>query len=146
VGPTGPAGATGATGATGAAGGLTARRTVAFSTASIATSVLENADVTINLAAQCYRVATNRAARVRAYGTAAHRTADTARAIGTDPTGDHGLLMEVVTTAAILALNLPPVDLVNVDATPSTTIYFAVTNLDVSTGVVTTTLTLRQTE
>jgi len=103
--------------------------------------------VAVFKAAQVYVLATNRAARVRAYSTSAHRTADAARAAGTDPTGNHGLLLEVVTTAAMLSIDLsPPVNLVNLDGTPVTTIYFAVTNLDTGTGVVTTTLTVRQAE
>lgn len=38
--------------------------------------------------------------RARLYASSAHRTADLARPIGTDPTGDHGLFLEVVLDAA----------------------------------------------
>lgn len=126
---------------------LPARSTVSFSTGSIAAGASESDDVAVFKAAQAYSLSTNRPARVRAYGTSVHRTADASRAIGVDPTGNHGLLLEVVTTASILSLDLaPPVNLVNLDGTPATTIYFAVTNLDTGTGVVTTTLTVRQAE
>lgn len=138
-------GDTGATGATGASG-LTARHDVAFSTGSLATNASATSDVTLHLGCEAYKLVTNRAARIRAYSTSAYRTADVARAIGVSPTGDHGLLLEVV-TGATLSFDLTPVPtLVNMDGSPAATIYFAVTNLDVSTGVVTTTVTVRQSE
>lgn len=46
--------------------------------------------------------------RFRLYMTNADRTADSARAIGVDPTGDHGLIMEVVTTLGNLSYRLSP--------------------------------------
>lgn len=53
-------------------------------------------------------VVTDHPARVRIYNSAAHRASDAARAIGVEPTGDHGLLMEVVTTAELLSVPLSP--------------------------------------
>ena len=55
----------------------------------------------------------------------------------------HGVLLDVVTTASLLTLNLAPTaDLVNQDGVPNQTIYFAVQNNDSVAGAVTTTLTV----
>src|SRR5206468_8981843 len=97
-----------------------------YSTASLAASASENDSVTIFKGSVGLSVTTNRAARVRAYSTSAHRTADAARAAGTDPTGNHGCLLDVVTTGSILTIDLAPlVGLVNLDSPAITTIYFA---------------------
>jgi hypothetical protein len=123
------------------------RTIVTFSTASIAVSATENDDVTIAKGAVVLSVTTNRPARVRAYSSSAHRTADAARAAGTDPTGNHGCLMDVVTAAGLLTIDTAPlIGLANMDGTPVTTIYFATQNLDAGAGVVTVALTVRQAE
>jgi hypothetical protein len=93
------------------------------------------------------RLATNRAARVRLYTTTAKRDADTARAVGVTPTGDHGLVLDVVTTSGVLALDLSPtVDGWDAKATPDGAIPIRVTNLDNVTGTVNVTLTYLRTE
>lgn len=46
--------------------------------------------------------------RVRLYASAAFRTADAERAVGTDPTGEHGLLLELVTTDSVTGMWLAP--------------------------------------
>lgn len=51
---------------------------------------------------------TDRPARIRAYAGPAQRDADVTRPRGVDPTGDHGLLLEFVTTATDLAWTLTP--------------------------------------
>ena len=48
------------------------------------------------------------AARIRIYATTAHRAADAARAVGTDPTGDHGVELDVNLTSSILSVTLAP--------------------------------------
>lgn len=146
-GDTGPIGPDGPQGPAGASGGITARRTVSFTTASLAAQGLTTNDVTINLAASLYKMSVNRPARVRAYGTSAYRTADATRTSDTEPEGDHGLLAEVVFVTGLLSITFAPVtQLVNMDSTPATTIYFAVQNLDTATGTITVDLTLRQDE
>jgi len=124
------------------------RASMNFSTASLAANASENDNVTMPRQAKLYSVATNRPARVRAYSTSAHRTADASRAVGTDPTGNHGCLLDLVTTAAMLTIDLSPmVDVCNLDSpTVADTIYFAVQNLDTVAGVVTTTITYRRAE
>jgi hypothetical protein len=126
---------------------LQSRRIATFATSSLAANAFATVDVALDLADEVYRITTDRPARVRAYDTAAHRTADAARLVTADPTGDHGLLLEVVTATGLLGLDLSPViTLMNMDATPAPTIYFAVQNLDTITGVVTVNLTIRRTE
>ena len=53
-------------------------------------------------------ISTTVPARVRVYKSTAQRDADLNRAIGTDPSGDHGLLLEAVTTAGQLAWQVSP--------------------------------------
>ena len=123
------------------------RASMNFSTASLAANASENDDVTMPRQAKLYTIATNRPARVRAYSTSAHRTADASRAAGTDPTGNHGCLLDVVTTSGVLSIDLSPmVDVCNLDSTVADKIYFAVQNLDTGAGIVTTTMTYRRAE
>ena len=83
-----------------------------------------------------YKIETNRPARVRMYPTAAQRDADLLRNIGTKPVGNHGRLLEVVTTPGMLELILSPaVDVTSVDPFDST-FYVSVTNLDSVAGAV----------
>lgn len=94
-----------------------------------------------------YSIATNRPARVRLYVNAAYRAADAARPIGTDPTGDHGLLLEVVTEAGHLTYALAPPVLGFTDETPaSDDTACRITNLDGATGDTTVTFTYLPTE
>jgi hypothetical protein len=146
-GDTGLQGPIGTQGPAGAAGGVTARRAVSFTTVSLAGQGATTNDVTINLAAALYQMSVNRPARVRVYATAAYRSADATRTSDSDPTGDHGLLAEVVFVTGTLSITFAPVaELVNMDGTPTTTIYFAIQNLDVATGTITVNMTLRQDE
>jgi hypothetical protein len=146
-GDAGPTGAIGPQGPAGATGGITARRTVSFTTASLSAQGLTTNDVTLNLAASLYKMAVNRPARVRVYGTSAYRSADVSRTADTDASGDHGLLAEVIFATGLLSITFAPVtQLVNMDVSPTTTLYFAVQNLDTVTGTVTVDLTIRQDE
>lgn len=77
-------------------------------------------------------VETNVPARVRLYASDADRDADAARPIGTDPTGDHGLQLEYITTPGDLAARLnPPVQWWSSDGSQDW--CFNVTNLSGST-------------
>lgn len=133
--------------ATAAGGGLQSRATVTYTTASLATNATETGTVTMAIGYRLLHIATDKAARVQIYSTTAARTADASRPIGTDPTGNHGLMLEYVTTASVLAADLSPfVDAASMEGTPSTSIPIRVTNLSVSTGTVATTLTWIRTE
>ena len=90
---------------------------------------------------------TDRPARIRIYATAAQQTADAARPVGTDPTGNHGLLLEYVTTSGMLEAVLSPmVDGASMEVTPSNNIPVTVTNLSGSAATVQVDLTYMRTE
>lgn len=141
VGPVGPAGPAGAD-------GLQPRATAVKTTAaSLADGATEVGTIAMATGYRVSKIQTDVPARVRLYATAAQRDADVSRAIGTDPTGDHGLLLEYVTTASQLTGTLTPVvDGYSLESTPSTGIPITITNLSGAAGSVTTTLTYQRTE
>lgn len=127
--------------------GVVARDTEVYTTASLADDAEETGTVTLAKGYRLLRIATDVAARVRVYTTAAKRTADAARAVGVDPTGDHGVVLDAVTTGALLAFDLSPtVDGWNNESTPSASIPIAVQNLSGTTDTVAVTFTFIQTE
>lgn len=86
------------------------------------------------------KIETDVEARVRVYDSVASRTADAGRAIGTDPVGAHGVILDFVTTPTVLSWWLNPVvDGYTADGTDSVPV--AVTNLSGSTRVINVTLT-----
>ena len=118
------------------------RSTTAKTTASLAAGAQETGAVLLAAGYRVYRVDTDRPARVRLYTTAAQRDADAGRALGTDPTGDHGLLLEVATTSSLLGLDMSPVvDGFDGKVTPDGQIPITIDNLDSSAGTVTATFT-----
>ena len=85
------------------------------------------------------KISTNKRARVRMYGDATKRTADLARAIGTDPSGDHGVLLDYANTATAsgrLSQVSPHVDAHNLDTNPLNKTYLNITNYDATGNVV----------
>jgi hypothetical protein len=111
--------------------GSISRQSVSFTTASIAnlataTGTASVATTGILLGAS---TGTNGSCRVRLYSTAAARTADAARAVGTDPTPESGCLADLVLADANShALTLLPFCFANADGTPSSTLYYSVTS------------------
>lgn len=84
------------------------------------------------------KITTNYPARVRVYTTNALAVADNLRNLTTEPTGNHGCLLEVVTTSSLLNIELSPaVQFYTVES--PTNLYFNFTNLDSSTRVITAT-------
>lgn len=135
--------------ATGGTGALPLRDEIVETTGSLADAASEDIDVTAIGASSLRLISleTDVEARVRVYGTDADRDADAARPVGTDPTGDHGVLLDFVTTTGDLAPRLSPqVDCSNLDAMPTDTLYMRVTNLSGSTDTVEVTLTYIPTE
>jgi hypothetical protein len=118
-----------------------ARATATQATSSLAAGATDST-TTIMLAKgyRLYSIQTSRPARVRLYETAAQKTADLARAVGTDPAGDAGVVLDYVTTDTAAHTLSPLVDGANLESSPSTAISMAVTNNDTSTGSVTVTL------
>jgi hypothetical protein len=133
--------------AAGGSGILQARASAAVTTASLAASASEAGTINLANGYRLMRVTTNRPARVRLYTTAAKQTADASRAIGTAPTGDHGLILEAVTTSGVLSTDLSPmVDGFDGATTPTGAIPYHVTNKDSTTGTVTVTFLWIRTE
>lgn len=95
-----------------------------------------SAEVEFYPSVRLYKIATNRPARVRLYPTPEQRDNDLLRPVGTKPTGNHGRLLEVVTTPELFELILSPaVDITSVDAFVPT-FYVSVTNEDTDAGAV----------
>lgn len=88
-----------------------------------------------------FKIQTDRAAWIRVYTSSAARTADTTRSIDVDPLPGSGVIAEVITTGASTQVLTPAVIGFNDDASPTNTIYLAVTNRSGTTGTVTVTLT-----
>jgi hypothetical protein len=108
----------------------------------LAVNASADLDIPIAKAWTAIRLRTNRPARVRIYANAAARTADAARAVGTAPSGDHGLLMEYITTSGDMDWAIAPALVgYNLESTPTTNAAVRVTNLDSATGDTTVTLT-----
>lgn len=113
------------------------REDVTFSAAALANNA--NTVNTVNIASryQLLHIATNHPCRVRLYRSSAQRDADISRAIGTDPTGDHGLMLEFVSTSELLSADLSPL----VDGfSNSPAIAYSITNLSGATQTITVTL------
>lgn len=117
------------------------RTTATYTTGSLALNESDDAgSITLAKTFTALRIQTTRAARVRLYATAAQRTADLARAISSDPTGDHGLLLEFVTGTDLDWAITPPAIGMSLETSPGSSIPIAITNLD-TTGTVGVTLT-----
>lgn len=129
------------------AGSTPVRATVTKATATIAVGVVESGVVAMAKSYRVTKIVTDRPARVRLYATIAQRDADASRAIGTAPSGDHGLLMEVITgNGALTMIMTPQADGTNFEATPDANIPYCITNLDASTSSVSVTFTYIRTE
>lgn len=89
--------------------GIGGRDTASHTTASLAAAAAEDFTLALSKSFALFKVETDVQARVRVYASAAYRAADAARAVGVDPTGDHGLIAEVVTTPSMLSVWLSPV-------------------------------------
>lgn len=119
-----------------------ARADFAATAAALAANTEANLDIAIAKAWTALRLRTNRPARVRVYANAAARAADAARAIGVAPSGDHGLLMEYVTTAADLDWAIAPAIVgYNLESPVTATAAVRITNLDAGAGDTTVTIT-----
>jgi hypothetical protein len=114
-------------------------------TAAIASGAYQEDDIPWAPSVRMFKIATDVPARVRVYATAAQRTADRTRPIGTKPTGDHGRLFEFVTTAADLEWTLTPVVDMSADVDDGI-FYVSVTNLSNSTHSVHVTFHYNRTE
>jgi hypothetical protein len=120
--------------------GFESRTTTSITTAELSPNAIENIEVELKPGYRLLKVETDVPARIRVYASAESRTADASRAIGTDPSGVHGVILDLVTTGSTLVWWLSPV----VDGYTSNagdTVPLAITNLSGSTDTVTVTFT-----
>lgn len=123
------------------------RTTVTHTTASLAAAAQEYGTLAMAAGWRGYRLSTSAAARVRLYTTAAKRNADETRPVGTAPTGDHGVMLDYVTTSTVLAADLGPVvDGFNEESPVTSNIAYTIDNLSGAAAAITVTLTYIQTE
>jgi hypothetical protein len=114
--------------------GLPTRAAVGHTTTSLDPNTSESFTLSVQPGWRCFKLWTSRAARIRLYQTAAQRDNDIVRQIGSDPTGNHGLLLEFITRGAEEWSFSPTVDMHSDDG--SLDYYGFITNLDESNGTV----------
>jgi hypothetical protein len=131
----------------GGASALPTRGTASKTTASLAANAAETGTLLLANSYRLLRITTTAPARVRLYTATAKRDADTSRPVGTDPTGDHGLILEFVSTASLLAADLSPtVDGFDGKTTPDGNIPYTITNTGTGAAAIGCTLTWIRTE
>ena len=109
------------------------REDASFMSSSIANGSSYVSTVTIATLYQLLHITTSHPCRVRLYTSTSQRDNDLARSIGVDPTGNHGLMFEYVSTNTVLSADLSPV----VDGFATTTsIPFSIVNLSGSTQTI----------
>jgi len=120
------------------------RRTVTVTSNLIAQNASDSGKViALGKACLAVKIETDYPAWVRIYSTAAAQAADAARTIDTDPTGEHGVLLEVLTTNSNLALNLSPAAACfSLEDTPGTTLPVTIVNKDSVERAITVTVTV----
>jgi hypothetical protein len=127
---------------------LFGRTTVSYVTGALASGAYEVGRVTMGKGWRLLRIVTDVPARVRLYTTEAKRDADLTRIAGNDPAADSGLLLDFVTTAALLSADLAPVvDGMNAEGPVVITTPITVTNTAASAvASITVTFTFVRTE
>lgn len=117
-----------------------ARGTVAVTTASLDDDAAETGTVSLGKAGFLLSVTSDRAAWVRLYGTSAERAADASRDIDDDPTAP--VLAEFIFDGSTLTIPCAPLaGFTNRDTTPSSSIYYCITNKSGATSTVAVTFT-----
>lgn len=145
----GAKGDTGLQGETGAAGSpLPGRQTVQVVTASLVVGAAQTGVVALAKGFRVLKVATDKPAWVRLYTSPTKRDGDAARLVNVDPTGDHGVILEVITKAGQLSYELvsPTPSGFSGENPPSANIAYRISNVDSSAGPVTVTFTYQQQE
>lgn len=115
------------------------RGTVQRKTGTLAPKGHEFATLGLATPFRVLRVTTDYPARVRLYVSTAQRDADVDRALDADPTGNHGQLLEVVTTTSMLSVDVTPAAECYVD-NGSANVPITVENLDTVNRAVTATI------
>jgi hypothetical protein len=112
-------------------------------TDSLANNASVSRDFALGKTGLLLRIQTDVPARVRLYTSAAARTADLARPVGSNPGSGAGLIAEVVTRSGGLGIAMTPAPVfANLEATPVATIPATITNTSGVTLAVTVTVTV----
>lgn len=110
---------------------------VVKTTASIANDASEDGTVSLGKTFVLNKISADRECRVRLYQTAAFRTADAARPVGTDPEGEHGLICDFNLTTGNLTWNSSPIpNGANGDTSRTPDIYYSIQNKSGGTSTV----------
>lgn len=113
------------------------RETISFTSASLANLATDNVDLELGKSGFIWKATADRSARLRLYDSAAYRTADAARPIGTDPEGEHGLQMDIYFPPANLTWDLATmIPFKDAQATPTGIVKAAIENRSGSTSTV----------
>ena len=128
-------------GSSGSGGGLMSRATVSTTTSSIASGNSVYATVTGAKGYALYSIEVSSAAWVTVYSSTSTRSADSSRAITTDPLPGSGVLAEVISTGATKQYFTPAIIGFSSEASPSTNIQLKIYNNGGSASAITVTLT-----
>ena len=126
--------------------GLQSRTTASATTATIANNATANASITGFKAYALLKITTSAACWVRIYTDAASRSADSTRVQGVDPLPGSGVIAEVISTTAQTIVISPGTIGFNNEASPTTTIPVAITNLSGSSAAITVAVVVLQLE
>lgn len=85
------------------------REDVTFLSSEIPNNANDTGSVSISTRYQLVQITTDVPARVRLYTDIVKRDADINRPIGTDPVGNHGLILEFISTLSLLSADLSPI-------------------------------------
>lgn len=131
-------GSVGATGPAGPTGSVEVERSAAnYTTEVLAQNAYELGWAPLSKSCVIAGIATDQPARVRVYATDAAQTADAARAVGVAPTGNHGVILDVVTSAGSLDWQITPAVLaVSAESPPTDALPITVTNLGTGSAAV----------
>lgn len=126
---------------------LFSRTTATVTTTNISTGATWSGTISLGYSYRILAVETSVPARVRLYDTPAHLISDDPRPIGTDPIGEHGVMMDLVTEIGNLNYNTnPAVDGYNNESPLSINIPIAITNLSGSSNAIIVTVTYIRSE
>ena len=121
----------------GGSGTALVRDTVTKVTGSLANNAQETGTITLAKSGLILSVTADCACWVRFYGTSAERAADAARLITVDPVFSTPVLADLIFTAGFLVIDAAPlIGYANRDGTPTTDIYYTITNMSGSTNTV----------
>jgi hypothetical protein len=126
--------------------GLQTRTTASATTATIANNATANASITGFKTYALLKITTSAACWVRIYTDAASRSADSSRVQGTDPLPGSGVIAEIISTTAQTIVISPGTIGFNNEASPTTDIPVAITNLSGSSAAITVAVVLLQLE